>query len=531
MYDGNAARKIEYDSIIIESKYFPHAKQRTLHCSPANEILYGGAAGPGKSRALREEGKDWCLRIPGLQVYLFRRTFPELERNHIIPMRGEIPPEVARWNEQKKRFEFPNGSMLHACHAQYEHDVFNYQGAEIHLFLPDELTTFTEFQYDYLRGRVRCPLEIEERYRNKIPGILGASNPGGVGHEFARRRWVDFARPYELKRASDEEGGMLRQYIPGLLEDNPTLIKNDPKYEFRLLALPEPYRSAYRWGKWDIWLGQAFAFYKQLHVIDPLPIPDYAQIYMTFDWGYGAPFSVGWWWVDLDNRLYRFNEWYGWNGVPNQGLRMVDEDIAAGIKDREREMGIDKRQTIRLAGPDCWNKKPDYMGGGQGPSTFEIFADKGLFLTPGDANRSLKIRQFRSRLNVPSHVKELLGSMLGSTRSLPDSMKINPNDRPMMMVYRNCTQFIRTIPLIQTDETNVEDIDTDGEDHIYDEACHICMARPLTVKALDDQRRKEQTIVGLINSKQMDKRMVEFFLDRGEIDQEGYNPLDKRAGY
>jgi hypothetical protein len=444
----------------IEIDYIPQPKQALLHECAANEILYGGAAGPGKSHALRFEGLSWCLRIPGLQVYLFRRTHPELEKNHTLPSRIQFPQDIGKYREQKRRWEFVNGSMLHFCHCQYEGDVFDYQGSEIHLLLIDELTTFTEFIYDYLRGRVRCALEIPEKYRHKIPGIVTASNPGGIGHEFAKRRWVDFAAPMELKRAEPREGGMLRCYIPGLLEDNPILTERDPEYIHRLDALPEPYRTAYKSGDWDIFIGQAFNFSRQHHVIPPIAIPENAQVYMTFDWGFGAPFSVGWWWVDADGRIYRFGEWYGWNGTPNQGLRITDAEIAESIIEREEQLGLKKGrrpQIIRIAGPDCFQKKPDYKGGGQGESTAEEFARKGLIMNPGDPNRILKIRQFHQRLRVQD------------------------DQIPMIQVYSTCENFIRTIPLLQQDPLHIEDIDTTGEDHIYDESCHIMMARPIAM--------------------------------------------------
>lgn len=453
----------------IDTGYRPQPKQVQMHICAANEILFGGAAGPGKSHALRHEGLDWALRIPGLQVYLFRRTFPELEKNHILPSLAEFPESIGKYRDQKHRWEFPNGSMLHFCACQYEKDVFAYQGAEIHLLLIDELTTFSEFQYDYLRGRVRCTVDIPTVMAeigcnqkqidfavSKIPGIVCASNPGGIGHEFAKRRWVDYAPPYTIKQATSEEGGMLRAFIPGLLEDNPILLDRDPKYRDRLNALPEPYRTAYMKGDWDIFLGQAFLLSREHHVIPPLPIPSNAPIYMTFDWGFGAPFSLLWWWVDSDGRGYLFSEWYGWNGTPNQGLRLTDPEIAQGIVEREKGMDLIGHGLYRYAGPDCFSKKPDYRGGGQGPSTAEVFASFGLHLTPGDPSRELKIRQFRERLRV-----------------LPDAP-------PMIQVYNTCTQFIRTIPLIQTDPNNPEYVDENGELHCFDSACHFAMARPIT---------------------------------------------------
>jgi hypothetical protein len=441
----------------IDLGYTPQPKQKALHECPANEILYGGAAGPGKSHALRFEVLSWCLRIPGLQAYLFRRTFPELEKNHIIPSQVQFPKGIGVYKSQSRRWEFINGSMLHFCHCQHENDVFQYQGAEIHLLAIDELTSFTELQYDYLRGRVRCTLPVPEKYRHKVPGIVCSSNPGGVGHAFAKSRWVDFAPAMTLKRAPRREGGMLRCYIPGKLTDNPILMQTDPGYIDRLDALPEPYRTAYKDGDWDIFLGQMFAFNRMHHVVKPIPIPEHAPLYFTFDWGFGAPFSIGWWWSDGDGRIYRFAEWYGWNGTPNVGLRLTDSEIAEGIVKREDAMGISGRQITRLCDPTCFNKKPDYKGGGQGPSTAEEFMRKGVILSPGDPSRKLKIRQFHQRLKTY------------------DDMP------PMMLIYETCEQFIRTIPLLQADVNNIEDVNTDSEDHIYDESALLALYRPIAM--------------------------------------------------
>jgi len=358
----------------IDLGYTPQPKQQELHASPGNEILFGGAAGPGKSHALRFEALIWAMRVPGIQVYLFRRTFPELQKNHILPSRSMYPDGLGEYKNGDRRWEFSNGSMIHFCHCQYDSDVFNYQGAEIDLLVIDELTTFTEFQYDYLRSRVRSTRDIPSQYKHKIPGIICASNPGGMGHQFAKKRWVDFIGGAGLKRAPRPEGGMLRHYIPALLSDNPILNERDPGYIDRLDALPEPFRTAYKEGDWDIFMGQAFNFNRHQHVIKPMPVPEYAPLYMTFDWGYGAPFAILWHWIDSDNRIHVFAEDYGWNGTPNQGLRLTDSQIAERINHREEQLGIKGRSVIRLAGKDSFNKKPDYQGGGQGPSTAEVFA-------------------------------------------------------------------------------------------------------------------------------------------------------------
>lgn len=334
----------------------------------------------------------------------------------------------------------------------------------------DELTTFSPLMIDYLRSRVRCALDIPAKWKHKVPGIYCASNPGGVSHLYCKRRWVDFAAPNECKYAPQNEGGMLRQYIPALLHDNPSLAVKDPRYIHRLEALPEPLRTAYKEGRWDLFMGQFFNFNHYDHVIKPISVPPTVALYMTFDWGFGAPFSIGWWWVDADGRLYRFTELYGQlKGQPNKGSRISDAKIAAQIKRKEIELGIAGRPILRIADPTCWNKKPDYRGGGQGPSTAEEFADLGLVLVKGDANRKLKWRQMHKRLETPERPPVDPGE-----EELPREM-------PMLVVYDTCEHFIRTIPALQADPHDPEDVDDRLEDHVADDTALICMARPLAI--------------------------------------------------
>jgi hypothetical protein len=261
-------------------------------------------------------------------------------------------------------------------------------------------------------------------------------------------------------------------YVPSLADDNPHL---DPGYWAMLETLAPNLRKAFRHGDWDIFLGQAFPeLNRTSHAIDPVQIPRGANIYCTFDWGFSAPFIFGWWWIDADGRAIRFGEWYGWNGQPNQGLRLADSDIARMAIAKEKEL-IDQfangwalpDMVQRLCGPDCFSKKPDYKGGGQGPSTAETFTQVGeqlrhqFIFRVGDPSRTLKMRQFHERL-----------------RSVDQDG--NPI-RPMLQAYSTCDHFFRTISGLVQDEHNIEDVDTSGEDHVYDESCHICMARPLAL--------------------------------------------------
>jgi hypothetical protein len=176
--------------------------------------------------------------------------------------------------------------------------------------------------------------------------------------------------------------------------------------------------------------------------------------------------------VDGDGRIYRFAEWYGWNGQPNQGLRLSDEELATKAIALERRImpdWVDPAWVQRICGPDCFQKKPDYKGGGQGPSTAETFSKVGrderwaFDWRVGDPSRALKMRQFHERLRCQDHEGKPM--------------------RPMLMAYNTCDHFFRTISGLIQDEHNIEEIDTDGEDHVFDESAHICMARPLALAA------------------------------------------------
>ena len=285
-------------------------------------------------------------------------------------------------------------------------------------------TTFDVFTH--LRTRLRWPglPDIECQF-------VAGSNPGGPGHSWVKQFWMDRKFPAEWLRPTDYSRYFV--YVPAKATDNPHL---DAAYWQMLDTLPDNLRAAFRDGSWDIFIGQAFPeISRETHAIQPIwPVPEHSPLYMTFDWGFGAPFSLGWWWTDEEGRAIRCNRWYGASG-PNQGLRIPDSEIAEGIIDREIDMGWARmtspgdyrsvqwsRQVIRYAGFDCFNKKPDYKGGGQGPTTAETFAAYGLYLSPMDASRHVKIRQFRERLRV------------------------REDGWPMLLVYETDEEFFRIMP-------------------------------------------------------------------------------------
>jgi len=348
--------------------------------------------------------------------------------------------------------------------------MFCGQSSEFAAILVDELTKNTYDTFTFLRTRLRWPglLDLECPF-------LGATNPGSIGHGWVKALWMDGIFGDEwIPEPGQVDYRELFKYIPSKADDNKYL---DHTYWQMLNTLPESIRKAFRDGDWNVFVGQAFMEWNPaIHICEPFEIPPDAPIIMTYDWGFGAPFSIGWWWVDSDDRIYRFDEWYGWNGTPNSGLSMADSDVAKGIIARERNGGFWGRVKLRLSGRDSFAKRPDTRGGGYGPATAEEFRKVGALpenlitrtvngvkqpgenqmrLTPADPDRLAKIKQCHERL------------------------RYTPGERPMVQIYNTCRQFIRTIPNLVIDKNNIEDVDNKSEDHHYDEWAQICMARPL----------------------------------------------------
>lgn len=387
----------------------------------------------------------------GLVVRRKYKDLNEIRRRWDELISAGLPAERVGGENQTNYVRFANGAQVALMAFQRIEQLDDIQGHQYPEISVEECTNFPWFNklMDKLSGANRSPHGIPTH-------IFCTGNPGGPGHLQVKDYFRLGSNGLPSGKVWNTKQKLSRVYIQSFLKDNQILCKNDPKYVNRLTSISDPVlRRAWLDGNWDVYIGQAFSITSR-HIVKPAGPPPGVALYMTMDWGFGAPFSIGWWWVDPNSdRITRFNEWYGWNGVPNEGLRLEDSKIAEGILEREQKMGINGRPIIRLAGPDCWNKKADYRGGGQGPSTAEVFRDKGVILRPGDPARLLKIRAFRERLIVSADEDEL----------------------PKMQICSNCKQFLRTVPALAMGEDDTEDLDDDQEDHIYDEACHIVMAR------------------------------------------------------
>jgi hypothetical protein len=452
-----------------------HDKQFKAFTSPANEILYGGAAGGGKSFLMRAAAIIWCAELAGLQVYLFRRIHEDLIKNHMEGPAG-FRSLLAPWVDAgfvkiiENEIRFWNGSKIFLCHCQHEKDRYKYQGAEIHVLLMDELTHFTEVIYRFLRNRVRAVgLNLPEKYRGIFPRIVCGANPGNIGHQWVKSSFVDGVDNLAIRQMSKGEGGMRRQFIRAQLEDNPSMLKDDPEYEARLEGLgSEAQVKAMRWGDWDIVEGAFFDnFDVRRHVLRPVELPEHWMRFRAGDWGSARPFSFGWYAVASDDwqhpdgpivprgAMVRYREWYGVKTAqdgtiePNVGVKMTAEQVAAGIKERTGDERID----YGVLDPGAFQVI-------SGPSIGETFFRAGVPFRQAD-NRRVAAR-----------------GALGGWDQVRARLDGNEDGNPMLFFFANNKHALRTIPVLQHDDTRVEDVMTESEDHAGDEVRYACMSRP-----------------------------------------------------
>ena len=476
MADGAAA-----DGTINLGKL--HAKQTLAFQSAATEILFGGSAGPGKSHLLRVAAILWCSMIPSLQVYLFRREFPDLYKNHMEGPTG-FPSMLAPWinsgwasiNYSKNFISFWNGAKIHLCHCQHEKNKYDYQGAEIHVLMIDELTHFSESIYRYLRGRVRLGgLSVPEHLATAFPRIICGSNPGGQGHNWVKSSWVSSLRPMEMRRMPKEDGGLVRQYIPARLSDNPTMAENDPDYADRLSGLGDPALvRAMLNGDWDIVSGGALDDVWSTRLIVPrFVVPATWRVDRSFDWGSSHPFSVLWWaetdgteatlqggtrWAPPRGSLIAIHEWYGSKG-PNEGVRMPPRDIAKGILEREKDL-VSGKWIASSPKPGPADNQISAVSHPGTPTIADEMATAGVRWETSDkapGTRKVGLELIRARL-------------LEAGKDRPEA--------PALYIMDHCRNLIAHLPVLPRASSNSDDVDSGAEDHDYDATRYRVLAAP-----------------------------------------------------
>lgn len=423
----------------------PNVKQKLFLADKHRHCAYGGARGGGKSWAVRVKATLLCCRWEGLKVLIVRKTYKELINNHIVPLQAMLPREVARYNKTEKVFTFFNGSTIWFGYCANDSDLDQYQGAEYDVIFFDEATQLKEEWLKKINLAVRQPNGLPKR-------TYYTCNPGGVSHNYIKRLFID--RKYEGAEIPENYS-----FTQALVTDNKALMEMQPEYKAELEALPPKLRKAWLEGSWDIFEGMFFEEFKDdpehyedrqwTHVIAPFEIPKEWKIYRSFDWGYSKPFSCAWWAIDYDGVAYRILELYGCTKTANEGVKWIAPKVFAEIQRIENEHPwLKGKQIYGVADPAIFS-----ADGGE--SIAETAQKYGVYFTPGDHQRIPGWMQIHYR------------------------MAFDENGYPMMYVFNNCKGFIRTIPTLLYDEHKVEDLDTEGEDHIADETRYFCMSRPI----------------------------------------------------
>lgn len=455
----------------------PQPKQRQFMARPEYEALYGGAAGGGKTDAMLMEALRQ-IHIPHYRGLIFRDTVPQLEG--LITRSYDLYPNIkgnkAKFNENKLRWRFESGATVFFGYMQRDQDRYNYQGKAYDFIGFDELTHFTLTQYQYMMSRNR-PMGPGTRVY-----MRATANPDGKGMAWVKQRFVTPAPPgtrmVERYKVIRPQGGEIelsrdRIYIPATVFDNQKLLENDPDYLATLAALPEAERNALMYGSWDSFTGQVFTewvndpeHYKDrlwTHVIDPFQIPDHWKIYRGYDFGYAKPYAVGWYAVDTHGKIYRIKELYGWNGTANQGAYEQPIEQARKIREVEDNDPILKgKKIIGVADPAIFDESR-----GESIARMMERSPNFIYFHPGDHTRIPGKMQFHYR------------------------MAFDDRGECMFQVFNTCRNFIRTIPNLTYSERYPEDIDSDEEDHIYDECRYVLMEHPITPRANVLQRKPE----------------------------------------
>lgn len=439
----------------------PQPKQALFMRRPEYEALYGGAAGGGKSDALVIEALRQ-VHIPHYKALIIRKTYPELRElidKALLYYTRAVPG--ARYNDSSHTWTFPSGAKVIFGSMHHAKDRIKYQGQAYDLVAFDELTHFTFDEYTYLFSRNRPNGPGTRVY------IRSTANPGGVGHGWVKERFITPAPPMtpitEAVEWEDARGThsavQSRIFVPATVLDNAALVANDPHYMSRLASMPEAEKRALLYGDWDSFSGQVFTEWRNdpshyedrlhTHVIAPFEIPDDWGIWCGMDWGYSRPFSVGWFAVDRQKRLYHIRELYGCDGTPNKGVQWEPTELARKIREIEADdPNLRGRQIRRVGDPAIW--------GSDGTESIGALMERErIYFDKGDHARIDGKMQLHHRL------------------------AFDEEGRPMMYVFNTCRHFIRTFPALVYDETDVEDVDTDGEDHAYDMARYVCMANPI----------------------------------------------------
>jgi hypothetical protein len=423
-----ALRTVAEENVIFRPNEGP---QTDFLAASETDVLYGGAAGGGKSYAMLVDPLRFAHRAAH-RALILRRSMPELRE--LIDKSRELYPKAfpgCKYKEVEKLWNFPSGAKIEFGFLERDADVYRYQGQAYSWIGFDEIThQATEFSWNYLASRLRTTdPEI-------IPYMRCTANPGGVGAHWVKKRYITPSPPNESFKGED---GLTRKFIPARLDDNPYLA-SDGRYEQMLKALPPTQRRQLLEGDWEVAEGAAFTeFDRNIHIIDPFEIPIHWDRVKGIDYGYASESACVWGAIDRDdNTLIIYRELY------RKGL--LATDLAQLITEMELNDPMSVPGVLDTA---CWNRT-----GQTGPTVGETLVKAGHKLRRADKNR------------------------VAGKIQIHEYLKVQQSGRPKLQIFNTCPNLIRELQSIPLDKSNPEDVDTHAPDHAYDALRYLIMSRP-----------------------------------------------------
>lgn len=427
--------------------------QTTFLSAGEQEVLYGGAAGGGKSYAMLADPVR-NFNSPHAKQLLVRRSTEELRE--LISVSKQLYPKAVpgiRWLEREKTWIAPSGASLWMSYLDSDDDVLRYQGQAFTWIGFDELTQWpTPYAWNYLRTRLRTSTNSGLKLYQRA-----TTNPGGSGMQWVKKMFVDPAPAGEAFWATDIETGEVvtwpkghskegqplfkRRFIPATLFDNPYLAE-DGLYEANLLSMPEHLRKQLLEGNWDVNEGAAFPeFNRKIHVCEAFEVPRSWVKFRAADYGYGSHTGVLWFAVAPTGQLYVYRELYV--------SKLTAEDLADTILDIESEDNI----RYGVLDSSLWHNRGD-----RGPSLAEQMIKRGCRWRPADRSR---------------------GSRIAGKNKIHQLLQVDKySGEPGIQIMDNCRGLISQLPALPLDKHNPEDVDTNSEDHLYDSLRYGVMTRP-----------------------------------------------------
>jgi len=415
----------------------------TIENGLAKVCFYGGAKGGGKSYFVRAKEVYRRLKYPGTTGAIFRRTYPELLANHIRKFWVEHPFAKDYYRSQEKCIYWPNGSVTVFSHLARTDDVYNYQGVEFDDISLDEATQHEEEVFKILKTSLRNDPKVIAKNPGFKPSFLLTGNPGGIGHGWVKRMFVD-------RKFNPNENQADYVFISAKIYDNPIFLSVNPGYLQDLKDLPTDLRRAYLEGDWNIFVGQFFSDWRDdIHVIDPIAVNDEWPKIFAIDWGYSPhPFHIGWYTKDFEGNIYKYREKDGTETPPTDLGKIVGE-----LSKEDRGIAFGVGDTAMWAQNPFQNKESVYTDKSIADQINSVLQQYNLHMFQANKDRITGWTELRSLLKWDG--------IIGVTGQREFTR------RPKLYIFKTCENTIACYPNMIHSELKPEDMEKiDGDDPV-----------------------------------------------------------------